>query len=185
MKIGMAGPVMEGQKQSRVDPDDFRNAMGHFVTGVTIVTSAGHSGPTGMTVNSFTSVSLDPCQLLVCLKRNSSTGISIRESGYFAVCLLSKDQKDLAMKFSKPAAERFHDVSWFESDLGPPIIRGNIANLVCKLHTVHAAGDHDIFIGDVRSCVQAGFDPLVFFRGRFDLIDEGARSRQLVHGSAR
>lgn len=167
---------MQIVKPTSVNPADYRAAIGHFVTGVTVVTSAGERGPTGMTVNSLTSVSLDPCQLLVCLKRASVTGRSIRESGKFAVCLLNDQQKDIAMRFAKPASERFEGIPHRLDGSGVPIIDGSLASIVCDVEAIHASGDHDIYIGMVRSCTSAGSDPLVFFKGSFDLV--GAVQKQ-------
>jgi 3-hydroxy-9,10-secoandrosta-1,3,5(10)-triene-9,17-dione monooxygenase reductase component len=149
-----------------IDPIAFRSAMGCFLTGVTIVTSAGAQGPTGMTVNSLTSVSLVPCQILVCLKLDSLTGASIRESGRFAVNLLANDQKDLAMRFARPAPNRFEGADYTLDEHGVPLLGGALAHLVCDLDCVHVSGDHDIFIGNVRACGHAAVEPLAFFKGR-------------------
>lgn len=156
---------MNAQAQA-IDPASFRSAMGCFLTGVTIVTSSGADGLTGMTVNSLTSVSLSPCQILVCLKTGSVTGASIRESGRFAVNLLASAQKDLAMRFARPAPDRFADVDYRLDENGAPLLSGALAWLVCDLDCVHASGDHDIFIGNVRACDHAPAEPLAFFKGR-------------------
>ena len=152
-----------------IDPASFRAAMGNFVTGVAIVTTCGADGPTGMTVNSLTSVSLSPCQLLVCLKRDSYTGAIIRESGTFAVNLLAGEQRDLAQRFARPGADRFENVGWHKGPLGLPLFDESLAHLVCRLDRVHEGGDHEIFVGTVEACTQAEADPLIFFRGRFGL----------------
>jgi 3-hydroxy-9,10-secoandrosta-1,3,5(10)-triene-9,17-dione monooxygenase reductase component len=153
-------------KAQVIDPVAFRSAMGCFLTGVTIVTSAGAEGLTGMTVNSLTSVSLVPCQILVCLKAGSVTGSSIRESGRFAVNLLAGDQKDLAMRFAGPAPDRFDGVDFELHENGIPLLGGALAWLICDLDCVHVSGDHDIFIGNVRACDHAPAEPLAFFKGR-------------------
>jgi 3-hydroxy-9,10-secoandrosta-1,3,5(10)-triene-9,17-dione monooxygenase reductase component len=151
---------------SVIDPLAFRSAMGCFLTGVTIVTSAGSEGLTGMTVNSLTSVSLNPCQLLICLKTGSVTGTSIRESGRFAVNLLASGQGDLAVRFARPAPDRFEGVGFSLDACGVPILAGALAHLVCELDCVHASGDHDIFIGNVRACTHSADQPLAFHKGR-------------------
>jgi 3-hydroxy-9,10-secoandrosta-1,3,5(10)-triene-9,17-dione monooxygenase reductase component len=152
--------------QASVDPVSFRSAMGCFLTGVSIVTSAGASGLTGMTVNSLTSVSLSPCQILVCLKTGSVTGASIRESGRFAVNLLTRDQRQVAFRFAQPAHNRFEGVDYVLDESGIPLLNGSLAHLLCELACVHPSGDHDIFIGNVRSCHHAQAEPLAFYKGR-------------------
>ena len=149
-----------------VDPGAFRAAMGCFLTGVTIITSASQSGPTGLTANSFTSVSLDPCQVLVCIKARSATGATIRESGLFAVNLLAAGQSDLAWRFARAAEDRFADVDFHLDAHGLPLLAGAVATLACALDHVHTSGDHDIFFGNVLACESGQASPLAFFRGK-------------------
>jgi len=149
-----------------VDPAAFRATMGCFLTGVTIITSAGEAGPTGLTANSFTSVSLDPCQVLVCVKAKSVTGAAIRQSGRFAVNLLAAGQSDLAWRFARHTDDRFAGVDYRLDAHGLPLLLGAVATLGCALDHVHASGDHDVFIGNVLSCESGPAPPLAFFRGR-------------------
>lgn len=149
-----------------VDPSHFRATMGCFLTGVTIITSAGRAGLTGLTANSFTSVSLDPCQVLVCIKAKSATGASMRESGHFAVNLLAAGQSDLAWRFAKPSDDRFAGVDYHLDDHGLPIIQGALAHMLCEVAQIHESGDHDIFIGNVLSCSNGTAQPLAFLRGK-------------------
>lgn len=149
-----------------VDPGAFRASMGCFLTGVTIVTSLGEGGPTGLTANSFTSVSLQPCQVLVCIKAKSATGAAIRQSGRFAVNLLAAGQSDLAWRFARPAEDRFAGIDYQPDAHGLPLLKGAVATLACALDHVHTSGDHDIFIGNVLSCESGQAPPLAFLRGR-------------------
>jgi 3-hydroxy-9,10-secoandrosta-1,3,5(10)-triene-9,17-dione monooxygenase reductase component len=148
-----------------LDPSTFRAAMGHFLTGVTVVTSSSQNGMFGMTVNSLTSVSLEPCQILVCLKLSSATGQAIRESGRFAVNLLAHDQEHLARRFARPADDRFAEIDYELDSSGIPLLRGSLAHMVCDLDFVHPSGDHEIFIGNVRACQYTSTHPLAFFKG--------------------
>ena len=148
-----------------IDPTSFRAAMGCFLTGVTIVTSVGEDGMTGLTANSFTSVSLDPCQILICIKSKSATGATIRESARFAVNFLSAGQGDLAWRFAKPSDNRFAGIDYALEDNGLPLLTGSLAHMVCALDRVHESGDHDIFIGNVLACASGSGRPLAFFRG--------------------
>jgi len=154
------------QMTQGVDPAHFRATMGCFLTGVTIITSTGRSGPTGMTANSFTSVSLDPCQVLVCIKAKSATGASIRESGRFAVNLLAAGQSDLAWHFAKPADDRFAGIDYALDENGLPLMSGSLAHMICAVNHIHKSGDHDIFIGNVLSCGNGTAQPLAFLRGK-------------------
>ncbi|MDB5644193.1 MAG: flavin reductase [Hyphomicrobiales bacterium] len=154
------------RSSATVDSATFRAAMGCFLTGVTIVTSAGREGLTGLTANSFTSVSLDPCQILVCIKAKSVTGAAIRDCGRFAVNLLAAGQSDLAWRFAKPADDRFAGVAFTQNENGIPLLSGSLAHLVCELDRIHASGDHDILIGNVLACENTLVQPLAFFRGK-------------------
>ena len=137
-----------------------------FLTGITIITSVGADGMTGLTANSFTSVSLDPCQVLVCIKSKSATGAAIRESARFAVNFLSAGQGDLAWRFAKPSDDRFAGMDYTLDENGLPLLAGSLAHLVCALDCVHESGDHDIFIGNVLACASGSGMPLAFFRGK-------------------
>lgn len=149
-----------------IDPSAFRTVMGCFLTGVTIVTSTGPRGLTGLTANSFTSVSVNPCQILVCIKSESATGAAIRESGYFAVNLLASGQDQLAWRFAKPAEDRFAGIDYHLDPHGLPLLSGALAHLTCAVDRIHASGDHDIFIGNVLACESGAAHPLAFLRGK-------------------
>lgn len=152
--------------QPPMDPIAFRSVMGCFLTGVTIVTSAGDVGLTGLTANSFTSVSVKPCQILVCIKSESVTGAAIRASGYFAVNLLAAGQDDLAWRFAKPSEDRFAGIDYQLDQNGMPLLVGALAHLSCSVDRIHASGDHDIFIGNVLACESGVAQPLAFLRGK-------------------
>ena len=150
-----------------VDPKKFRAAMSAFATGVAIVTTHGDGRPHGMAVNSLTSVSLDPCLLLFCVKRGSETGAAIRRRGSFAVHLLSGQQQHLVKQFCGNAGDRFADIDLAYSDCGLPILPDCLAHLCCTIVDVHASGDHDIIVGRVHALAENAGEPLVFFRGGY------------------
>lgn len=159
----------------RLDPRHFRNVIGAFATGVAIVTTAHEGTLHGMTVNSLTSVSLDPCMLLVCPRRGSATGEAIRQRGAFAVNILSADQRDLSHRFVSAAlAERFTDIDVELSPDGLPLLPGAIAQICCRVADIHPAGDHDIVVGAVLSCADAAGHPLVFHKGAFGEFRTGS-----------
>jgi flavin reductase len=157
---------------SEVNHAEMRAVMGTFATGVTVVTS-GRDLPHGMTANAFTSVSLDPAMVLVCVKRTAIMHSTIMAHGTFAVSILAADQEQLARYFassSRPRDEQeFHSVdSRPGSHTGAPILNGNIGWAECKLAAVYDGGDHSIFLGSVLAIGRGdSTDPLVFHTGRF------------------
>jgi 3-hydroxy-9,10-secoandrosta-1,3,5(10)-triene-9,17-dione monooxygenase reductase component len=152
-----------------VDERSFRDTLGRFPTGVTVVTASGPSGPAGLTTNAFTSLSLEPPLVLVCFERESRTLPVVRESGRFAVNVLSAGQQDLARVFAskRVAAEKFASVT-HTVEHGVPVLDGALAWLVCDLEALHAGGDHEIGIGAVTALGHdpAG-EPLVFVDGAY------------------
>ncbi len=161
-----AGPVQEG-----VDRMAFRTAMSRFATGVAILTAFHDGQRYGMTINSLTSVSLDPCQILVCVNHGSATGDAIKASGVFAVSLLNAAQGDVSRSFVGRDATRFANVDATQGLGDVPLIDEALAAVTCKVSDVLASGDHEIIIGDVVDCMHRDGDPLVFFAGKYGLIE--------------
>lgn len=152
-------------------PDEiqFRHVMGHYPTGVTLVTSRGpDAAPRGLTANSFTSVSLDPLLVLVCLDRSSVTHRCVVDGGAFAVCVLPSNGSALARRFSAgDRADRFEGLEIREEVTGSPILADALAWLDCRVRDVYRAGDHSIVVGEVLACDARDGRPLVFYRGRY------------------
>ena len=144
---------------------DFREVMGRFATGVTVVTAAG---PSGMTANAICSLSLDPLLALVCFDNGARTLGAVRESGRFGVSVLSAGQEELARRFASklPEAEKFSGVGWSEHD-GLPVLRGALAWIGCEVRELLPGGDHTIGIGAVVAAESGGGEPLVWWRGRY------------------
>ena len=152
-----------------VGPEQFRSVMGHFATGVTVVTAATPEGPVGMTANAVCSLSLEPLLLLVCFDNGARTLRVVRETGRFGVNVLAAGQADLARLFASktPEREKFADVAHTVHD-GIPVIEGTLAWVGCTLERLIPGGDHTIGIGAVRAAERgAGTDPLVWFRGAY------------------
>jgi len=152
-----------------VDPLKFRHVMGHFPTGVSVITTAFEGERHGMTANSITSVSLEPMMILACLVRGSRTALAIEQAGRFAVNILAEDQEELSRRFARPGEDHFDGLDVQGGPGGIPLIPGCIAYLVCGLHDVVEAGDHDIVLGTVEDAdvAQNGASPLVFFQGGY------------------
>jgi flavin reductase (DIM6/NTAB) family NADH-FMN oxidoreductase RutF len=149
-----------------------RRAFGAFATGVTVVTVGGDT-PHGMTANSFTSVSLDPPLLLVCVGQEAVMHGLLGTMGTFGISVLSSDQEKVARHFadkSRPLGrEQFDPVSWLPGVMtGAPLIEGALAHFECALHSVHLGGDHTIFVGRLLWTDQYSHDDaLLFHHGRF------------------
>ena len=150
------------------DRRDFRRALGQFATGVTIVSArAQDGGRVGLTVNSFSSVSLDPPLVLWSLAKNSSSYAEFTKATHFAVNVLAADQHHLSRKFSSPDVDRFSDVDCVESPEGIPLLCGTTAHFVCRVVKEFDGGDHVIFLGEVEHYKWREGEPLVFHSGRY------------------
>jgi flavin reductase (DIM6/NTAB) family NADH-FMN oxidoreductase RutF len=151
-----------------VDPADYRRVLGHFATGVTVVTSRDEAGPVGLAVNSFTSVSLDPPLVAICVNRASTTWPRIRAIGRFTVNILGADQEGVSRRFASTPGERFEGIGWRPSPSGSPLLEGGLAWIDAAVEAEHDAGDHILVVGRVVALdvVREGA-PLVFYRGGY------------------
>jgi flavin reductase (DIM6/NTAB) family NADH-FMN oxidoreductase RutF len=155
-----------------VTSDQFRQVMGNFATGITVVTTRDGSGkPYGLTVNSFTSVSLDPVLILVCLDNKLSGLQAFRDSKHFGISILCDKQEDISRMFAKKDSERPASI-YFEGKLGMPLLRNSIAVMECETVRVYEGGDHQIFLGEVQHAEVFQLDqPLLYFRGKYQTLN--------------
>jgi len=150
------------------DPSTMRRVLGHFPSGVTIVTGTTPEGPHGFTCQSFASLSLDPPLVLVLPGRSSSSWPKIEATGRFCVNVLAEGQQELSTAFARSGGDKFAGVAWAASGLGSPVLQGATAWIDCTLHDVHDGGDHLIVVGAVHDLGAAGETaPLVFHRGGY------------------
>jgi flavin reductase (DIM6/NTAB) family NADH-FMN oxidoreductase RutF len=152
----------------QVEPDHFREVMGRFATGVTVVTATSPDGPVGMTANAVCSLSLEPLLLLVCFDNEARTLPVVRETGRFGVNVLRADQEDLARLFASktPESEKFAGIPHTVHD-GIPVIEGVLAWVGCRLERLIPGGDHTIGIGAVEAAEAGQGEPLLWFRGSY------------------
>ncbi|PWC37625.1 flavin reductase family protein [Azospirillum sp. TSO35-2] len=151
-----------------IDVRELRNVLGAFATGVTVVTTIDGDGqPRGFTANSFTSVSLDPPLVLVCLAKTAATRPVFEAAGGYAVNILAEDQKGVSRTFASKVEDRFATVDWQAGPAGNPVFAGTSAWLDCSMHQTVDAGDHVILIGCVRGCGHAPVSPLGYCRGAY------------------
>ena len=155
-------------RTAAVTSDEFRRACGRFATGVSIATALDDRGvPHGLTVSSFTSVSLDPPLILICLGHAVTVIDIFRAARYFGISILREDQREFSERFARKGCDRFDGVDWVRGDTGVPLIPGVLAAIECEVHQRFTAGDHDIFVGEmVRATVEEG-SPLVHFASRY------------------
>jgi flavin reductase (DIM6/NTAB) family NADH-FMN oxidoreductase RutF/DNA-binding IclR family transcriptional regulator len=159
---------------TEIDPKHFRRVLGHFPTGVAVITGLDADGkPGGLAIGSFSSVSLDPPLVAFMPDKNSSTWPRIRDSGHFAVNILGSDQEEVCRTFAVSGGDKFADLTWKPAGSGSPVLDGVLAWIDCDLEVIHEAGDHFIVIGRVRELDVTGTTlPLVFFQGGYGRFSE-------------
>ena len=156
-----------------MDTRHFRNALGRFTTGVTIITCLDASGqPVGLTANSFNSLSLDPPLLLWSLRSASPSTAAFEAAPRFAVNVLTESQVELSRRFAARSDDRFADVAWAQGDYGAPVLAGCAAVFECETLSHQIAGDHRLFIGRVLACSESPLPPLLFQAGHYRLLGE-------------
>ncbi|WP_087723668.1 flavin reductase family protein [Pandoraea sp. PE-S2T-3] len=153
-----------------IEPLRFREALGHYASGITVVTSHVDGEPIGFTCQSFYSVSVSPPLVSFSVMASSASYPKIRQAGRFAVNILSGEQVAISNQFARRGTDKWLGVDWQESPLGNPVIAGSLHWLDCKIYAEHAAGDHLIVIGEVKALDQqaaAATQPLLYFKGQY------------------
>ena len=147
---------------------DLRNAFGSFATGVTVVITREADGtPRGFTANSFTSVSLDPPMLLVCIAKSAHSLAAFEKCSHFSINILGEGQREISGLFASKQTEKFDLVEWYPGFADIPLIAGAIATFVCTRENVVDAGDHVVLIGEVKEYARASGAPLGYFKGNY------------------
>jgi len=169
--MNMQTPSSSGQRpaprRTAIDAKRFRSVMGAFPTGVAVITTGWKGELYGATINSLTSVSLEPCMLLFCTNEGSATGAAIQKRGLFSVNILGQHQSGLSARFTGKQMNRFEGLALAFSAEGLPLLDGAAARLCCRVAAIHKAGDHDIILGEVLSGEEAACGPLVFHKGAY------------------
>ena len=165
----MAADAPISEYRSGSDPRTLRDALGCFATGVTVVTCFDGDGqPFGFTANSFTSVSLEPPLLLVCVNRSASCAGVLTSARHFAVNVLQTGQQPASIRFATRDEDRFGVGDWTAGEFGAPVLMDSLGVFECERDSVHDGGDHHILIGRVlKAGFDARLDPLLYFRGRY------------------
>ena len=164
----MADEPTRHEYRSGHDPRTLRDALGCFATGVTVVTCLKDGVPAGLTVNSFTSVSLDPPLLLVCIAKRAATAEALTTASTFASRGSSVSGQPASIRFSTRDEDRFGATPWACGEAGAPILEDSLGVFECERYAVYDGGDHHILVGRVvKASFDAGLDPLLYFRGRY------------------
>ena len=158
-----------------IEPLSFREALGHYASGITVIASHVDGEPIGFTCQSFYSVSMDPPLVSFSVMRSSGSYPKIRQAGRFVVNILSEAQVQVSNQLARRGTEKWHGVDWQESPLGNPIIADSLHWLDCEIYAEHEAGDHLIVIGEVKALSSqetAATQPLLYFKGQYRNIAE-------------
>jgi len=157
-----------------IGPDEFRHVLGHFASGVTVVTTWDTDGrPTGLTASAFTSVSLTPPLVLVCVDQRANSYDAFRTSGRFAVNVLAAGQEVLSRHFASTQADKFEHIAFRTGALGLPLLPDALAHLECRTVHTYPGGDHTIFVGEVEAAGVGQGEPLLYYRGGYGRLRVG------------
>lgn len=152
-----------------VESRRFREVLGHFATGVTVVTALEDGMPVGFTCQAFASLSLEPPTVVLAPSKTSTSWPRMAQAGYICVNILAEDQETVSRTFGASGGDKFADVRWHTGVSGAPVLEGVLAWAECELQIVHDAGDHELVIGKVLELGVADREcgPLIFYRGRY------------------
>lgn len=156
-----------------IDKDLFRRVLSHFAAGVTVVTTVdAEQRPHGLTATAFTSVSLEPPLVLVCVDKQADTYPEFEPAGIFAVNFLSLEQRDLSQRFAKHGGDKFNGLAWRPGPLGAPLLDGTIGHVECRIRHWYDGGDHSIMVGEIESADALDGEPLLHFRQDYRRVSD-------------
>ncbi|MBI0576908.1 flavin reductase family protein [Neobacillus cucumis] len=159
--------MKENELLPLVDKERFRNVIGHFASGVSIITVNHNGVDFGITASAVSSLSLEPPMLLVCVNKSTGTCHAISDEGSFTVNILVENQKELALKFARANTDKFNGVSFNYGELENPILTNTLAQLECRVVEEVTGGTHSVFLAEVVKAHAEEGEPLVYFRGKF------------------
>ena len=165
-----------------MDQQLFREVIGHFASGVTVITTREQDTNYGLTASAVTSLTLAPPMLIVCINKNTGTQAAISRTRQFAVNILDEAQADLAYKFAKPQSDKFQGVEFTYGNLGVPLLTGALAHIECRVAADVEASTHKVFLAEVDAADTGSGAPLTYFRGkfgRFEMVQDEAVYQQI------
>jgi len=154
-----------------IEAQELRRVMGHFATGVTVITTKDQAGnPQGLTANAFMSLSLNPPLVLISVDKGATCYGCFAANNSFAVNFLSEDQEEVSRRFATKGVDKFADLKWREGSNGVALIDGTLASVECKITQCHDGGDHTIVVGEIVNVTATGDRPLLFFKGKYQRL---------------
>ena len=171
MRLGEHTPIPD-DPESAARARKFRDVLGLFASGVTVVTSLSDGEPVGMTCQSFSSVSLEPPLVMFCPARTSRAWPAMQRAGFFCVNFLAEDQAEISQAMATKGTDKYDGIAWRPATTGAPLLDGVIGFVDCTVHSVHEAGDHYVVLGRVRELGfgEADRKPLLYYRGGYDTV---------------
>lgn len=166
---GLSKPPSTGSP-AHFDERKFREVLGCFATGITVVSAIEDAQPVGFTCQAFTSLSLDPPMVALAPSKTSTSWPRIAEAGWFCVNILAESQEELCRAFAVSGSDKFVGVEWSPGTNGVPRLDGALAHIDCELVAIHDAGDHELVTGRVADLAMGSGKPLVFYRGSFSTV---------------
>jgi flavin reductase (DIM6/NTAB) family NADH-FMN oxidoreductase RutF len=156
-----------------IDTQELRRVMGHFATGVTVITTKDQAGnPQGLTANAFMSLSLNPPLVLISVDKGATCYGCFEPNNVFTVNLLNEDQEDVSRRFATKGVDKFADLKWHEGSNGAALIDGVLGSVECKITQCHDGGDHTIVVGEIVNVAATGERPLLFFKGKYQRLPQ-------------
>ena len=152
------------------DQQEFRDVIGRFASGVTIITTSVDGAPFGTTASAVSSLSLEPPMVLICIEKTTVSHYAFEESGVFVVNILRDSQASASQRFADPSVDKFEDVEFEPGIDGVPVLKDALASLECRLTFSYHGGDHSIFVAQVENVIVREGDPLIYFRGEYGTI---------------
>jgi len=157
-----------------ISNEEFRRAMSHFASGVTVITTRDAAGaPHGITVSAFSSLSAEPPLVLACINKMTGSHYAFIERRAFVVHILGEHQRHISERFAEPLLDKFAGMPLLETESGLPVIEGALVTLECTLVHPYDGGDHSILVGKIENSTVNDARPLIYFRGDYRLIDFG------------
>ena len=154
-----------------IEPQELRRVMGHFATGVTVITTKDREGaPNGLTANAFMSLSLDPPMVVISVDKGATCYACFELENGFTVNFLGEHQEEISRRFATKGADKFAGIQWHAGVNGAAIIDGAIAHVECKITECHDGGDHTIVVGAIVNASATGERPLLFFKGKYQKL---------------
>jgi flavin reductase (DIM6/NTAB) family NADH-FMN oxidoreductase RutF len=160
-------PAYCGGTSLTIDQNEFRRVLGHFASGVTVVTVADADGLHGITVSSFCSLSLQPPLVLICIDKRVTTHAALDQAGHFAVSILRQDGEHLSRHFASRDMDKFNGIAYHTGITGAPLLDEALALIECRIAQTADGGDHTIFIGEVLTATATDDKPLLYFRSGY------------------